>query len=135
MIYFDTDVLIHLLIPQDAAKHQTAKNIFGNAFASGELFMSCLALQEMGYVLNRLGQKREDIEATLLTFLGYRPVGYEAVEVRRAISLCKQVGFQNINDCLHMAIAEKHCKQICTFNKADFARMASFSDLKVSILG
>jgi predicted nucleic acid-binding protein len=28
MIYFDTDVLINLLIPQDPAKHQKAKILF-----------------------------------------------------------------------------------------------------------
>jgi predicted nucleic acid-binding protein len=91
-------------------------------------------MQETAYVLHRLGLEKHDIESTLTTFLTFEPVSYEVPEMQRAISLCKNVGFQHINDCLHTAIAERHCDELYTFNKSDFRRIARLSKLKVVLL-
>lgn len=134
MIYLDTDVLIHFLVPQDVSKYRIAKNVFDKIISSGKLKVSFLTMQETAYVLHRLGLEKHDIESTLTTFLTFEPVSYEASEMRRAISLCKNVGFQHINDCLHTAIAERHCDELYTFNKSDFRRIARLSKLKVVVL-
>lgn len=134
MIYLDTDVLIHFLVPQDISKYQAAKNIFDKIISSGKLKVSYLTKQETAYVLNRLGLGKQDIESALTTFLTFRPVSYEAPEMQRAILLCKNLGFQHINDCLHTAIAERHCDELYTFNKSDFRRIARLSKLKVVVL-
>ncbi len=134
MIYLDTDVLIHFLVPQDISKYRVAKNIFDKVISSGKFKVSFLTMQETAYVLNRLGLGKEDIESTLTTFLTFEPVGYEVSEMQRAISLCKNLGFQHINDCLHTAIAERHCDELYTFNKADFRRIAQLSKLKMVVL-
>ena len=39
-----------------------------------------------------------------------------------------------IHDCLHTAIAEKHCGELYTFKRSDFKKIARFSRLKVVIL-
>ncbi|SDF41331.1 Predicted nucleic acid-binding protein, contains PIN domain [Dyadobacter soli] len=134
MIYLDTDVLIHFLVPQDISKYSVAKDIFDKVISSGKLKVSFLTMQETAYVLNRLGLEKQDIESILTTFLSLVPLNYEASEMRRAITLCKHLGFQHINDCLHTAIAERHCDELYTFNKADFKRIARLSKLKVVVL-
>lgn len=134
MIYLDTDVLIHSLVPQDIAKYQIAKDIFDNALDSRKLKLSFLTMQETAYVLSRLGLHQKDFESTLITFLNFAPLKYEASEMQRAIALCKHLGFQHINDCLHTAIAERHCDELYTFNKSDFKKIARLSKLKVIVL-
>lgn len=134
MTYLDTDVLIHFLVPQDVSKYRIAKDIFDKVISSGKLKVSFLTIQEIAYVLHRLGLGKQDIESTLTTLLTLAPVNYEAPEMQRAISLCKKLGFQHINDCLHTAIAERHCDELYTFNKSDFKRIARLSKLKVVVL-
>jgi len=135
MIYLDTDVLVHFLVPQDVSKYRIAKEIFDKVTSTGMLKLSFLTLQETAYVLNRLGLTKQDIESSLTTFLTLAPVSYEVPEMQRAISLCKNLGFQHINDCLHTAIAERHCDELYTFNKSEFKKIARLSKLKVVVLG
>jgi predicted nucleic acid-binding protein len=134
MIYFDTDVLINLLIPQDPAKHQKAKILFNSATDQEQFFTSLLCLQETAFVLQKLDQIPNDIDAILTSFLAYEPVPYGISEMKRGIALAKLIGFQSINDCIHTAIAETHCTEIYTFNKADFKRIKKHSKLKITIL-
>lgn len=134
MIYFDTDVLINLLIPQDEVKHEKAKKLYELATDNGNFFISLLCLQETAFVLQKLDQRRENIEDILTAFLSYQPVSFGVREMKRGIVLANEIGFQNINDCLHIAIAEIHCTEIFTFNKADFTRIKKHSKLKITIL-
>lgn len=134
MIYFDADVLIHLLIPQDILKHKQAINLYQSATEKNTFFISLLCLQEIAFVLHKLGQKSEDIEAMLYTFLSSLPVPYEVSDLLRAIELAKQIGFNNTNDCIHLAIAETYCEEICTFNKSDFKRLQKLTKLKITLL-
>jgi len=135
MTYFDTDVLIHLLIPQDIIKHKLARSVFDCAFDAKKMLISFLALQEAIFVLCRLGQPAQKIEKAISKFLEYQPVGYDTTEMQRAIVLGRQLGFQHINDCLHTAIAERHCDELYTFNKSEFKKIAPLSKLKVVVLG
>ncbi|MGG7665165.1 type II toxin-antitoxin system VapC family toxin [Dyadobacter sp. BHUBP1] len=134
MTYFDTDVLIHLLIPQDIVKHKLARSVFDCAFDAKKILVSFLVLQEAIFVLYRLGQPTQKIEKAISKFLEYQPVGYDMAEMQRAIALGKQLGFQHINDCLHTAIAERHCDELYTFNKSEFKKIARLSKLKVVVL-
>ena len=64
----------------------------------------------------------------------HNPVSYEIHHFRRAVELARQIGFQNINDCLHTAIAEEYCGELYTYNRADFKRIKEHSRLKIPIL-
>ncbi|WP_090384012.1 type II toxin-antitoxin system VapC family toxin [Dyadobacter sp. SG02] len=99
-----------------------------------KVLISFLTLQEAIFVLERLGQPAQKIEKAVFKFLEYHPVGYDVIEMQRAIVLGKQLGFQHINYCLHTAIAERHCDKLYTFNKSDFKRIAKLSKLKVVVL-
>ncbi|MGM9508695.1 type II toxin-antitoxin system VapC family toxin [Larkinella sp. GY13] len=134
MIYFDTDVLIHLLVPQDSTKNKKAKELYEAATSASRFLISFLSLQETAYVLHRLDRKPDDIEAMLQTFLPFGPVFYQLDEMLRAISIAKVIGFQNINDCLHTAIAETHrCQELYTFNQSDFKRIQKLTKIKITV--
>nr|WP_295932108.1 type II toxin-antitoxin system VapC family toxin [uncultured Dyadobacter sp.] len=134
MIYFDTDVLVHFLIAQDFDKHTKANGMITAALSAGTFSISLLSIQELTYVLHRLGQKQIDIEAVTSTFLKHNPAVYDISDMYRALGLCKYVGFGNINDCLHTAIAERSCDTLCTFNKSDFRKIAKHAGIRLQIL-
>jgi predicted nucleic acid-binding protein len=41
--------------------------------------------------------------------------------------------FQNINDCIHIKFAEKHCRKLVTFDK-DFGKFREHTNLEIEIL-
>ncbi|MBU1822134.1 MAG: PIN domain-containing protein [Bacteroidetes bacterium] len=134
MIYFDTDVLVNFHLPQDAVKYQMANQLYRDASTEGKFFVSLLCLQETSFVLHKLGESPQDIEALLATLIPHQPAAFEIYHFERAIALARTIGFQNINDCLHTAIAEEYCEELYTFNKADFKRIKKHTGLKITIL-
>ncbi len=70
----------------------------------------------------------------LVSLLHYQPVSYEIRHFKWAIKMARKIGFQNINDCLHTAIAEEYCDELYTYNKADFKRIQKHTGLKITIL-
>jgi predicted nucleic acid-binding protein len=61
-------------------------------------------------------------------------VDYNKKEVKRGVSLAKYIGFKNINDCIHVAIAESYCSELVTYNKKDFVKLQKTAKIKVTIL-
>ena len=135
MIYFDTDVLVNYHFNQNPVSHQKAIAVYGQAIYDKAFFTSLLSLQEFGYVSHRLASTESDTERMIQDFLLFKPVAYTITDLIRGIQLAKLVGFQNINDCLHTAIAENNgCSEIYTFNKSDFLRIQRHSKIKITIL-
>jgi predicted nucleic acid-binding protein len=93
-----------------------------------------LNLQEVAFVLAKLRVDIVEINDTLHTFNKFNPINYSFEDFKRAATLCQKVGFQNINDCIHTAIAENHCKELYTFNQADFKLIKNHTSLKINIL-
>jgi predicted nucleic acid-binding protein len=133
MIYFDSDVLIHYFIEQDSVKNKQSIGLYDHATSLNLFTCSLLSLQETAYVLSRLKVQSTDIEI-MLDSLTSETVGYEVSHFKRAVELAKKVGFQNINDCLHTAIAETYCTELVTFNSADFKRIQKYTNLKITLL-
>lgn len=71
-------------------------------------------------------EKLEEIEP-------YAQYNYTKSEYIRAKEIALKVGFDNINDCLHTAIAESHCDELYTFNKKDFERIKAFTNLSIRL--
>jgi predicted nucleic acid-binding protein len=135
MIYFDTDVLINYQFNQNQISHNKAIALYEQCTQDKTFFTSLLALQEFGYVAHRLGLPSSDIEAIIQGLMISNPVNYTASDFVRGIQIAKLVGFQNINDCIHTAIAENNgCSEIYTFNKTDFHRIQRHTNLKITIL-
>jgi len=134
MIYFDTDVLVHYFVIQDLRKHLLAKKLYEDACLEGAFFISLLTLQETAFVLSKLKMTGDEIAIKLSVFNVLSSVNYSFDEYLRASELCQKVGFHNINDCLHTAIAETYCQQIHTFNQDDFKKIQKYTALEISIL-
>lgn len=135
MIYFDTDVLINYQFNQNRISHNKAIAVYEQAIEDETFFTSLLTLQEFGYVAHRLGSLESDIEIMIQDFLISKPVVYTTTDFIRGIQLAKLLGFQNINDCIHTAIAENNgCSEIYTFNKSDFLRIQRHTKVKITIL-
>ncbi|MDR6564574.1 MULTISPECIES: type II toxin-antitoxin system VapC family toxin [unclassified Arcicella] len=135
MLYFDTDVLINYLFNQNQLSHSKAIAVYEQAIKEKVFFTSLLTLQELSYVANRLGCRESDIEIMIQDFMIAKPVAYTTTDFIRGIQLAKLIGFQNINDCLHTAIAENNgCTEIYTFNKSDFQKIQRHTKVKITIL-
>ena len=134
MIYIDTDVLIHAYIVQDVEKHRQANDIIEQVNESDSATLSTLVVQEMLFVLERLRIDREAISAAYHEVMRLQPLAYDIEVFRRAVDIAKQVGFRNINDCIHTAIAESHCTELITYNERDFKKIREFTTIRVTIL-
>ena len=133
MIYLDTDFIINYLIIQNKDSNRIAKKKFEAILDQRKIFISLLTLQEISFVLAKLKMDSYRINDYILSIEKYVNVNYTFTEFKRAQELASKIGFQNINDCLHTAIAESHCKELYTFNKKDFDKIKNYTDLKIII--
>lgn len=134
MVYFDSDVPINYLVIQDDSRHALAREMYGQAARSGRFFISLLSLQELAFVLARLKIPEHIIVEKIEAFYKEDLANYDLRSFKRAEVIAQAVGFQNINDCLHTAIAETHCTELVTFNKSDFKRIQKYTGLKITVL-
>ncbi len=134
MIYIDTDVLIHAYVVQDQHKHQEANEVIEQVNSLDTPVISTLSVQEMLYTLSRLGLSSEEVYRAYGTLSRLRPVAYDAEDLRRAVEIARHVGYRNINDCIHTAIAEPHCTELITYNHRDFDRIRNHARIDIRVL-
>jgi predicted nucleic acid-binding protein len=134
MTYFDTDVLVNAAIEQDPTKYIQANQIIEQTILSGKFQISWLSIQELGFVLAKLKETKEVINVSLTQLMASLPVNYNKTTFIRAIELANEIGFNDFNDCLHVAIAEEHCTELYTYNSRDFGRIQPLTTLTIHIL-
>jgi predicted nucleic acid-binding protein len=134
MIYLDTDFIINYLIVQNKDFNRIAKKKFEAISDQRKIFISLLTLQEISFVLAKLRMDSYRIIDYISSIEKYVSINYTFSEFKRAQELAFIIGFQNINDCLHTAIAESHCKELYTFNINDFSKIKNYTDLKINML-
>ena len=134
MIYIDTDVLVHAYVVQDAAKNRQANQLIRQANANDIAVISTLTVQELLFVLARLGIEDEVIHTIFNEVMQLEPHAYDTTILQRAYEMARHVGFRNINDCIHTAIAEQHCSELITYNKRDFRRIRETARISITIL-
>lgn len=134
MIYIDTDVLVHAYVVQDEQKNKQANEVIEQVNNTDIAIMSTLGVQEMLYVLGKLGIDNRIVSNAYNDVMQLQPVSYDVEILRRSVDIAKHVGFKNINDCIHTAIAEKHCDELITYNKKDFSKIREIASVSVTIL-
>ena len=134
MIYIDTDVLIHAYVVQDVHKNRQANEVIEQVNANDIAVISTLSIQEMLFVLERLHIDSKEIEIAYNEIMQLEPIAYDIEILRRSFNIARHVGFSNINDCIHTAIAESHCTELITYNKRDFIKIKEFAQVSVTIL-
>lgn len=134
MIYIDTDVLVHAYVVQDVAKNQEANQIIKQANADNIAVISTLTVQELLFVLARLGLEERVILTIFNEVMQLEPLAYDTTDLQRAFEMARRIGFRNINDCIHTAIAEQHCSELITYNRRDFRSILEVARVNVTIL-
>ena len=134
MIYIDTDVLINAYVVQGEEKNKQANEVIEQVNEGDSAAISTLSVQEMLFVLEKLRIDREDIDTAYNEVMQLQPLAYDIGILRRSVEIAKHVGFRNINDCIHTAIAESHCTELITYNKSDFRKIREFAKVRVTIL-
>ena len=134
MDYFDTDVLIHSLVNQNSNLHLKISDLIEDAIANNRFLISWLSIQEIGFVLAKLDQPVSFISTKLDDLMSSLLLEYGLMEFTRAIEIAKIIGFKDFNDCLHTAIAEKHCTNLYTCNYRDFKRIQPHTPLNMHFL-
>lgn len=134
MLYFDTDVLIHFIVNQENKKHEKAIKLVSRSISDNTFFISFVSLQETAFVLSKLGFEHDFISQNVKTFSHFAKAGVTVEIFHRACVLAESLGFKNINDCLHIAIAEEFCDELVTYNKKDFQKASELTPIKISIL-
>lgn len=62
------------------------------------------------------------------------PLSVTLSSFQKAEIFAQSIGFQNINDCIHTAIAEATRTELVTFNHSDFKRIQPLTNLKITLL-
>lgn len=88
----------------------------------------------MLFVLEKLRIGNKEIEAAYAELIQLNPVAYDMQILQRAFDIARRVGFRNINDCIHTAVAESYCTELITYNGRDFRKIKEFSEISVTIL-
>ena len=134
MIYFDTDVLVHAYVVQDDAKNRQANQLIRQANTNDIAVISTLTVQELLFVLAKLGIDDEAIHTAYNEVMQLEPLVYDTAVLQRAFDMANRVGFRNINDCIHTAIAEQRCSELITYNRRDFSKIRGSAKVSVTIL-
>ena len=134
MIYFDTDVLVNAWVMQDPEKHRQSGELIEKAGGSDTAIISTLSVQEMLFVLDRLSVGAQQIQVAYEALMKLQPVAYGTENLRRAVDIAGIVGFRNINDCIHTAIAETHCTELVTYNGGDFNKIRNNARVAITVL-
>ena len=134
MTYLDTDVLVHAYVIQDESTHREAIETIERESRENGTVISTLSVQEMLFVLDRLGVGAGEVYAAYEGLMRLRPVAYDLDNLRRGVEIAKEAGFRNINDCIHTATAETHCTDLITYNRRDFERIRELTPIQVRIL-
>ena len=134
MTYFDTDVLVNAFFLQDENKQRESKEVIELASRQGLAAVSVLSVQETLFTLGRLRADRAELRGAFDWLMQTPPIIYDLNHLHRAYELAATIGFQNINDCIHTAIAETHCTELVTYNRRDFNRLRNFARVSINIL-
>ena len=107
MLAVDTNVLVRLVVQDDAAQHAAARRVIAAAVDAGEsLHIPATVVLELEWVLrSRYRFSREEIERTLVGLLasGDVDIGDEPA-VEEAVARFRD-GTADFADCLHTALA------------------------------
>lgn len=133
MTFFDTNVLIYFTINQDEEKFDIAEKMIYKAIEEDTFFISPMVLSEYIFVLGKYKLIQAHQNKVRL-FSKYVNGSIDNRLVMEAYEVCEQIDFcKNINDVLHLKIAEAYCHRLVTFD-TDFKKLEKYANIKIDIL-
>ena len=133
VIFFDTNVLVYASTDQDKEKMIFSQQLIAKAIENHTFFISALVLSEYIFILSKLKIIDEQSEKVRL-FSTLAKGSYDVDTVIHGYNLCQKVNFcKNINDVIHLKVAEAYCQRLVTFD-TDFKKLQKYTKLEIKIL-
>lgn len=133
MIFFDTNVLVYATINQGDEKLALAEKVIEDAIEHNRFVISPLVMSEYIFILSKLkivDRHHEDIQL----YTKYTQGTIDGDILSTAYNLCREIDFcKNVNDVIHLKIAEKYCTKLVTFD-SDFKKLKKYTDVEIEIL-
>ncbi len=134
MIYFDTNVLIYNSIEQDLDKSMLSEKLIKNAIKTNMFVISPLVLSEFIFVLSKL-KVIDECKDDIRLYSRFCKFNVNRLDVINAYEKCQKFNkCRNINDFIHLEIADRYCDKLITFD-SDFKNLEAFYDIEIEILG
>ena len=134
MLYFDTNVLIYTVANQGDYKTKLSKTLIGEAIKNQNFFISDLVLIEFIFTLSKLKILNSKEELVKL-YSNFSKGKIDKEIVLSAFEKCSKFNkCRNINDFIHLEIANRYCKKIITYD-SDFKNLQKFYNVEIEILG
>ena len=133
MIFFDTNILVYATIDQSMEKFERATQLIYEAIQMDTFCISPLVLNEYIFILSKLKIIQEQHEKVMM-FSKYVVSDIDNEIVIQAYELCSNLDFcKNINDVVHLKIAEKSCQKLVTFD-SDFKKLQKHTNIEIEII-
>lgn len=122
-----------MTINQGSDKLLRSQSLISKAIENKSFFISPLVMSEYIHILSKL--KILDAHANKINiFAQFVSSDMDKEVVLEAYTLCKKVDFcKNINDAIHLKIAEKYCTKLITFD-SDFKKLQDYTSIEIEIL-
>ena len=135
MVYLDTNVLVYASVEQDIEKKNVSLALPKELISKKQLLLSTLTLQEFVFTLAKLKVDNKIIKQDSEYYLSFVNVEQDYLILKQAIEICcDENQCKNINDIMHILLAQKaKCSKLVTFD-SDFSRLDGFDWVKVEVL-
>jgi predicted nucleic acid-binding protein len=131
--FFDTNVLVYFTINQDEHKLATAQQSIYDAIKNDSFVISPMVMSEYIFILSKykiVKQHQDKVDFFSTYIQGF----IDKDKTMQAYELCQKIDFcKNINDVIHLKIAEEHCDRLVTFD-SDFKKLQRYTDIKIEVL-
>ncbi len=98
--------MFNAIILQDYRKYVESNELIFEAINDEKIALSSLLIQELGYTMGNKGMAEAVIEEHLAKIMKNFLQSVSHQHMVRAIIVATKIGFKNINDCIHTAVAE-----------------------------
>ena len=133
MTFFDTNILVYASIDQGTDKLEISTRLIMEAIENGTFFISPLVLSEYIFILSKLKIAEEHHEKVIL-FSQFAESSCNRESIMDAYHYCRKIDFcKNINDMIHLKVAEQACRRLLTFD-VNFKKLQKHTELPIEIL-
>jgi predicted nucleic acid-binding protein len=134
MVYVDTNVLIYISVNQDDEKQDVATKLVRKLIEKNELFLSPLSIQEFIFTLAKLKIDLTQMTQDVSFYMDYVQQSIDKDILNDAFAFCKEMNScRNINDVIHLKLAERYCKKLVTYD-TDFKKFEDSTPITIEIL-
>ncbi len=133
MLFFDTNILIYYCINQDEEKQRISRELIKTSLKNDSFVISSLVLAEFIFTLNKI-KKFDEQKDKIEFFKKFTKYSMKKSDVFNAYEKCNKINkCRNINDFIHLEIANKYCQRLITYD-SDYKNLGKFYNIKIEIL-